>query len=47
MSVFATIKKDQPKVHYSQYIRTENVRKADEADTKPAETANPEQTEVK
>jgi len=47
MSVFAPIKKEQPKVHYSQYIRTENEDKSDEPDTQPAETASPEQTETK
>jgi hypothetical protein len=33
--------KERSKVHYSQYIRTEN--SPDEGETKPADTTNPEQ----
>lgn len=47
MSVFTPNKKfDQPKVHYSQYIRTANV--SDEEDTTPTEPATkPEEPETK
>jgi len=39
MSVFTPTKQYQSKVHYSQYIRTENT--PDENDTKPADPAAP------
>jgi hypothetical protein len=47
MSVFAPFKKkEQLKVHNSQYIKTEN--EPDKEDTKPSEQpANPDQPEVK
>jgi hypothetical protein len=47
MSIFTPFKKIQASVHHSQYIRTENEDKADEADTKPAESASPTQPEAK
>lgn len=47
MSVFTPIKKfEQPKVHYSQYIRIANT--PDEEGTKPAEPdTKPAETETK
>jgi hypothetical protein len=46
MSVFTPTKNiTESKVRNSQYIKTEN--KPDEAETKPAEPANPEQPEAK
>lgn len=47
MSIFTTtrINKEEPKVHHSQYIRTENM--ADDASPKPTEPAKPAQSEAK
>lgn len=46
MSVFTPIKSNVTnKVHYSDYIRTEN--KPDESGTKPAETETPAAPEAK
>jgi len=45
MSVFTPTKQYQPKVHYSQYIRTENT--PDETDTKPTDPATPTPDETK
>jgi hypothetical protein len=47
MSVFAPTKINRSSVHHSQYIRTENEDKSDEADIKPAEQVNPTQPEAK
>jgi hypothetical protein len=47
MPLFMPMKRNKlvSKVHYSQYITTEN--KSNEADLKPAEPARPEQAEAK
>ncbi len=45
MSVFAPTKQYQPKVHYTQYIRTENESHGN--DTNPAEPAAPTAPEAK
>jgi hypothetical protein len=47
MSVFTPIRKEnqQPKVHYSKYIRTENT--PDEAGTKPTDPVEPTHPEAK
>lgn len=46
MSAFTPTREDQSKVHYSQYIRTENT--PDEGGAKPAdEPVKPEQPETK
>jgi len=48
MSVFAPIRINKSnKVHYTEYIRTENGAKPDEAAPKLAEPVNPDQPEAK
>jgi len=48
MSVFAPIRINKfNKVHYTEYIRTENEAKPNDAAPKPAEPANPDQPEAK
>ena len=45
MPVFTPAKLNQSKVHYTEYIRTEN--KPDKTEVKPAEPAQPPAPEVK
>lgn len=40
MSVF-TITQEEPKVHFSEYIRTQNEEKSDTQPAEPAETTKP------